>query len=492
MISDKGFDSTTGDVTDASLLELDQILGGALTSLCKETDFKGKADSVCVMRIASLEGRSVPPMIILVGLGNSGFAAFDNSTWTRFGRKGAESIPFGKWEKVGVFVPGEHQPSTSNVQALFSSLLGNAYKDLSFKSCPGSFPPKQTVYHGIGFTEADETAITKANCIAAGIVATKNLVNAPANHATPTALADFALNLASLHSDVFQATILDRDNCASYGKCGMGLFLGVAQGSSEPPKFIHLVYNGNGAGSSCARTIGLVGKGVTFDSGGVNIKAGEGSMIELMKFDMGGAASVLGAAVALSKLRPKDVEVHFVIAACENMVDASAMRPGDVLEASDGTTVEINNTDAEGRLTLADALLYVHNETSCSEVMTIATLTGACIIALGEDMAGLLAKQDSAALAVESAARRAGEPVWRLPLHKPYRAGLDSIIADLKNTGPRPAGTITSALFLDEFASRKSRVEWAHLDIAGPVWDRERGATGFSVATLVEYCLSRG
>lgn len=473
VLEDQGFDDR--------LKEIDLRYGGALTNLVKDHDFKGGKGLICSGRLHS--GSNASSLFVwLVGLGKT----IDGVAWREFGRDVARAIPAGKYGSVGVLPPCTEFSPPRLFHCCFSSLLANSIQDKSFKSCTrGEKAEKKTVYHALGLEkeEEEEDAIRDASGLAAGIATTMQLVNAPSNHATPTFFAQVAQDIFEANPKHFSIRVLDQEACASYQK-GMGLFLGVAQGSAQPPKFIHLVYNGNGVGESCSRELALVGKGVTFDSGGLNIKAGEGSMIELMKFDCGGAASVLGTAVALSKMCPKDVQVHFVIAACENMIDAGAIRPGDILQASNGKTVEVNNTDAEGRLTLADALIYVQNETECRDITTVATLTGACIVALGQDIAGLLTNSDSCADSYQEIAKVAGEPIWRLPLAARYRTGLDSIIADLKNTGPRPAGTITSALFLQEFVHDETT--WAHLDIAGPVWDPKHGATGFSVATLVE------
>jgi len=266
----------------------------------------------------------------------------------------------------------------------------------------------------------------------------------------------------------------------------MGAFLGVALASDLPPKFIHLTYKPEG---KPRRKIAIVGKGLTFDSGGLNIK-GAGSGIEMMKVDMGGAAATLGAAKAIGHIKP-DVEVHFISAVTENMISGRAMRPGDILTASNGKTIEVNNTDAEGRLTLADALVFA-DKLGLDAIVDLATLTGACVIALGEDIAGLWSPQDSVAAEIVAASELAGEKFWRMPMEEKYFEGLKALHADMKNTGPRPGGSITAALFLKQFVKDTA---WAHLDIAGPVWtDKENGyngpgATGFGVRTLVHWAL---
>jgi leucyl aminopeptidase len=266
----------------------------------------------------------------------------------------------------------------------------------------------------------------------------------------------------------------------------MGAFLGVAQASDLPPKFIHLTYTPAG---TPRRKLAIIGKGLTFDSGGLNIK-GAGSGIEMMKTDMGGAGATLGAAKAIAQIQP-DVEVHFISAATENMISGHAIHPGDILTASNGKTIEINNTDAEGRLTLADALVFAE-KLGVDAIVDLATLTGACVVALGDDIAGLWSPSDAIAQELTQAGALAGEKIWQMPIEEKYFEGLKSGIADMKNTGPRAGGAITAALFLKQFVKE---TPWAHLDVAGPVWaDKENGynsagATGYGVRTLVNWVL---
>jgi leucyl aminopeptidase len=266
----------------------------------------------------------------------------------------------------------------------------------------------------------------------------------------------------------------------------MGAFLGVALASDLPPKFIHLTYKPKGTPQ---RKLAIIGKGVTFDSGGLNLKV-SGSGIETMKMDMAGAGATLGAAKAIGQLKP-GVEVHFIVAAAENMISGRALHPGDILTASNGKTIEINNTDAEGRLTLADALVFAE-KLGVDAIVDLATLTGACIVALGDEIAGMWTPADSLAEELSQASQRAGEKLWRMPLEEKYFEGLKSTIADMKNTGPRSGGSITAALFLQQYIEK---TPWAHLDVAGPVWtEKEKGylnvgATGFAVRTLVNWVM---
>lgn len=276
-----------------------------------------------------------------------------------------------------------------------------------------------------------------------------------------------------------------------HGECenlGMGAFLGVAKASDIPPKFIHLTYQPQGIPR---RKLAIIGKGLTFDSGGLNIKSASSS-IETMKIDMAGAGATFGAAKAIGQIKP-DVEVHFISAVTENMISGCAMHPGDILKASNGKTIEVNNTDAEGRLTLADALVFT-DQLGVDAIVDLATLTGACIVALGNNIAGMFTPNNELAKQLDIAGYKTGEKLWRMPMENKYFEGLKSSIADMKNSGPSAGASITASLFLQQFV--KNTPAWAHLDIAGPVWaDKENGvknigATGFGVQLLVNWVMN--
>jgi leucyl aminopeptidase len=310
----------------------------------------------------------------------------------------------------------------------------------------------------------------------------RDLINAPANDVHPTHLANVARQVA--REGKLRVRVYDRAECA---RLGMGAFIGVAAGSEQPPRFIHLTYTPRGR---ARRRVVVIGKGITFDSGGLDLKPADGML--RMKDDMSGAAAVLGIMRALPKLAPR-VEVHGLIAATENMPSGSAIRPGDVLRAMNGTTIEIGNTDAEGRLTLADALSYAVAKIKPDEMIDMATLTGACVIALGPLCSGLMTNDQPLANRVLAAADTAGERMWQLPLIDEYKDGFKSDVADLNNVGPRGGGAITAGLFLKEFAAD---VPWVHLDIAGPAFTEKdlplgpKGATGVAVRTLLTYLTS--
>ncbi|KAJ9530097.1 hypothetical protein QJQ45_023390 [Haematococcus lacustris] len=309
--------------------------------------------------------------------------------------------------------------------------------------------PNQETLMLLARLQAGSSSVSHHQC-KAGLAACI-LAVAPAGPDCPAAPPCWALQLK----------VLEKQDCAAMN---MGLYLGVAEASDEPPKFIHLTYTAPGEGPK--KSMALVGKGLTFDSGGYNLKAGPGSMIEIMKFDMGGAAATLGAARIIGHLAPPGVQVHFIIAACENMVAGHGLRPGDILTSASGKTVEVNNTDAEGRLTLADALWYAQEKCGATTIVDTATLTGACIIALGGDIAGLFTPSDAMAAALSAAAKTTGEKVWRMPMEPGYWEVMKSPCADMKNAGSRGGGSITAALFLQQYVNEG--VEWAHLDIADP------------------------
>jgi leucyl aminopeptidase len=306
---------------------------------------------------------------------------------------------------------------------------------------------------------------------------TKELVTEPANIIYPESFVERCKHLAELGVEI---SVLDDKDMAALG---MGALLGVAQGSRRPARL--LVMKWDGTGGSQERPVALVGKGVTFDTGGISIKPAAG--MEDMKWDMGGAGAVAGAMKALAGRKAK----AYVVGVCglvENMPDGNAQRPGDIVTSMSGQTIEVLNTDAEGRLVLCDALHWVQEKYNPEYVVDLATLTGAIIVSLGSEYAGLFSNSDDLADKLTAAGKASGDPLWRFPLSKAYDKMIDSPIADMKNIGGKGAGSITAAQFLGRFI--KDGVKWAHLDIAGtvwadkagPVWDK--GATGFGVRLL--------
>ena len=323
-----------------------------------------------------------------------------------------------------------------------------------------------------------EQAVREGEAIVAGMTLMKDLANAPGNVCTPRYLAEQAMALSGEHD--LQVEVLDEEAMA---QLGMNALLAVARGSHEPPRFIVLKHLG---GKKDEAPIVLVGKGITFDSGGISLKPG--ADMDEMKFDMSGGASVLGAlkAVALLAL---PLNVIGVVPACENLPGGKATRPGDIVTSMSGQTIEIINTDAEGRLILCDALTYIERyKPAC--VVDVATLTGACVIALGHVVSGLLANDEDLADEVLAAGREAWDRAWQLPLLDEYQEQLKSNFADMANIGGRPAGTITASAFLSRFTKN---YPWAHLDIAGTAYKsgKEKGSTGRPVPLLVHFLLGR-
>ncbi|WP_027134762.1 leucyl aminopeptidase [Geminicoccus roseus] len=318
--------------------------------------------------------------------------------------------------------------------------------------------------------------LAEAEAVLAGVNHTRALVTEPANVLYPESFADEALKLRSLGLEV---EVLDEN---AMRELGMGAILGVAQGSRRAPRLVVLRWNGGGGEDS---PIAFVGKGVCFDTGGISIKPAGG--MEDMKFDMGGAGAVFGAMEALARRKAK-VDVVGVLGLVENMPDGNAQRPGDVVRAMSGTTIEVINTDAEGRLVLADAIWYTQDRFKPKLIVDLATLTGAVIVALGHEHAGLFSNDEELAARLTRAGEQVGETLWRLPLGKAYAKHIKSEIADIKNTGrARQAGSTAGAVFIEQFVAG---VPWAHLDVAGTVWSSRdlplsgKGATGFGVRLL--------
>lgn len=459
----------TGD-----LAALDETLSGLLKDLMTEMDFKGKSGSSVSTRVGN---QSSIRKLIVVGLGKSDALKLDGIR-----RAAAASAKLAKKERcktLGISLPVWNQDAAATAQAIVEGVELALYQDNRFKSEPDDKPNVEQV-DVLGFAE-QTAAVEYARKVCSGVFLARELVAAPANYVTPITLAETAQAIAQDYG--LHVEILEKEECEALG---MGAFLGVAQASDLPPKFIHLTYKPDG---TPRRKLAIIGKGVTFDSGGLNIK-GAGSGIEMMKTDMGGAGATFGTAKAIAQIKP-DVEIHFIVAATENMISGRAIHPGDILTASNGKTIEINNTDAEGRLTLADALVFTE-KLGVDAIVDLATLTGACVVALGDEIAGLWSPDDAVAAQLQQASEKSGEKLWRMPMEEKYFDSMKSGIADMKNTGARAGGAISAAMFLKQFVKE---TPWAHLDVAGPVWaDKESGyngagATGYGVRTLVNWVI---
>ena len=311
-----------------------------------------------------------------------------------------------------------------------------------------------------------------------GLSFTRELVTEPANILYPESFVERCR--ARLEPLGVEFEVLDE---AQMGALGMGALLGVAQGSVRPPRLLAMRWNG--AGNASATPVVLIGKGITFDTGGISIKPAAG--MEAMKWDMGGAGAVAGAMAAIAGRKAK-ANVVAVCALAENMPDGNAQRPGDVVTSMSGQTIEVINTDAEGRLVLCDAMTWAQRQYKPEVIVDLATLTGAMIISLGHEYAGIFSNDDGLAAQLVAAGNASGDKLWRMPLGDPYDKLIDSPIADMKNVGPREGGSITAAAFLQRFV--EGGVKWAHLDIAGMAWaDKaghlyDKGATGYGVALL--------
>lgn len=336
---------------------------------------------------------------------------------------------------------------------------------------------KATRVNELTFGNVSEESVKAGKAFGNAMKFTRDLANEPAAYATPSKLAEIALNIEGLETKVYDKKETE--------EMGMGAFLAVSQGSVQPPKFIHMKY-------SCPnpkKKIAIIGKGICFDSGGMDLKP-PSSMLT-MRDDMSGAACVLGVMQALKEFNPQ-VEVHGIVAACENMASGSAYKPGDILTAKNGKTIEVDNTDAEGRLTLADALCYAC-ELGVDEVIDIATLTGACVVALGSFVTGIMGNDEDMIHRIMQTAENVGEKYWQLPMFKEYFNSLKSDIADMKNTGSRQGGASIAGIFLQEFVKD---VKWAHIDIAGTAFLEKpenefiKGATGAGVRTLLSYIIN--
>ncbi len=460
---------------------VDQAAGGALREVLDAEKFQGKLGYVTHLHT---NGKLPSRRVVVVGLGRR--ADTTAETVRRAASAGLRRARDLGARSVAIEVLGDRLPARQRAQSLVEGAILGTYTFDRYKR-----EKADKIVETLRVVEPDgrrrrEAAdgARRGQVFAEATWFARDLINAPANDVHPTHLAQVAGEIAKAGGLTLE--VLDRAECK---KLGMGAFLGVSAGSEQPPKFIHLAWTPAGRNR---KKVAVIGKGVTFDSGGLDLKTPEGML--RMKDDMSGAAAVLGIMRALPSLKPA-VEVHGLIAATENMPGGAAIRPGDILRAMNGTTIEIGNTDAEGRLTLADAICFAIQKVNADEIVDMATLTGACVVALGPLCSGLFSNNDSLADRLLTAADGAGERVWRLPLIDEYREHLKSDVADLNNVGPRGGGAITAGLFLKEFAGERP---WAHFDIAGPAFVEKdtalgpKGATGCAVRTILTYLTDAG
>ncbi len=462
-----------GGASGADFAVLDAAAGGRLKAIATEERFGGESGKTLLVHTPDLGAKRV----LLVGVGPA--AEFQPLEQRKFAATAAEEATRRKLPGFAVALGGADARAIRH--ATEGVLLGLYRYDtyLTVDVEPRSVERAALVVTPGADLGALEPAMHRARRASEGVLLARDLINGPPTEVTPRRLAEVAEEIA--RDERLEVTILDE---AQIRDRGMNLLLAVSAGSEEPPRFIHLTYRPEGADATTPQ-VALVGKGLPFDAGGYNLKP-TGSM-EDMKVDMSGAAAVLGAMKAVRAFAPR-VVVHGIIPSSENLVSGRAYKPGDIIRSLNCKTVEIMNSDAEGRLILADALAYAE-KLGVQKIVDLATLTGACMIALGPHIAGLFANDDAWRAAVQHAAERAGEDVWPLPLSKKLRAMLKSPIADMKNIGERWGGAITGGLFLQEFVGKTA---WAHLDIAGPASSDKpepgvpKGGTGFGVLTLLE------
>jgi len=454
---------------------VDKVLGGVIAQLIKKGDIKGKLNEITLIHSP---GRLPADRVAVSGLGkkrelntNKLRGAF-GETCRYLRGKGVATIASG--------IQGTGIKTEDAVQAMTEgAVLGlYAFRKHITKKENGFGEIKQITIVG-GEKRRVERAIRQGKIMAGAANLARDMVNEPSNFLTPTDMAEQAKKLAKEYG--LKVEILEKEKIK---ELGMGGLMGVSQGSQQPPKFIVLSYKGR---QSKAPDLALVGKGITFDSGGISIKPSEG--MADMKDDMAGGASVIAALAALAQLKPA-INVTALVPATENLPSGTAIKPGDIITTMNGKTIEVLNTDAEGRLILADALCYA-NKLGAKAIIDVATLTGACQIALGKITSGLFTNNQPLLDKVIAAAKEVGEPAWQLPLFDEYKEFIKSDIADIKNIGNRYGGAITAAKFLEEFVDK---TPWVHLDLTGPITDKDKGyfvkgATGGPVRTLVSVVL---
>jgi len=461
---------------------IDNALGGAISELISQGEIKGKLNQVTV--IHSL-GKLPARRVAVAGMGKPAELTQDKvrgvtaEVCQQLRKKGVGNIAT---VPLGDGVAGI--TSADAGQAITEGALLGTYafrRHITKADDDGEMKQLTIVTADSSKLATLEEGCRKGRVLAGATNLARDMVNEPGNYMTPADMAETAVKLAETYG--LSTEILELEQIK---ELGMGAFLGVAQGSQQPPKFIVLRYQGI---ASDKTDLALVGKGITFDSGGISIKPGEG--MDDMKGDMAGGAAVMAAISAIAQFKPA-INVMAIVAATENLPSGSALKPGDILTQMSGKTIEVANTDAEGRLTLADALGYAQKY-NAEVIIDVATLTGACRVALGDICTGAFGNNQELVDKVIRAGKEAGDYIWQMPMYDEYKEQNKSTVADIKNTGGRYAGAITAAQFLAEFAGD---TPWVHLDIAGPsMIDKGRaylakGATGVPVRTLVNLALS--
>lgn len=457
------------------LAEADHLLDGAITELIQQGDITGAFKETALLYTY---GRMTAKRLLIIGLGED--ERLDQDRLREIAAVLVRMAVKSKAKKIvselfGLGHPKIHEHHVTHSFAEGAKLA--SYEFAGYRSKKDEKREIETIQL-LSDKPSDELVfgIECGTAYAEGTNLARDLLNTPGNLLTPAQMADKAVDIAKRHGMEYE--ILDRSEME---KLGMGGLLAVAQGSEQPPKMIVIKYKGK---EHWEDVLGFVGKGITFDSGGISIKPS--ANMDEMKMDMGGGAAVLGAMEAIGKLKPK-VNVLAVIPAAENLPSGKAYKPGDVIKTMSGKTIEVLNTDAEGRVALADAISYAIR-LGASSIIDVATLTGAVVIALGHAATAAMTNDEAFLADFMKSAKKAGEKVWQLPIYDEYKEQIKSSIADLKNTGGRPAGSITAALFLEAFVED---TPWIHLDIAGTAWGNEdalspKGGKGVMVRSLVQ------
>ena len=456
----------------------DEATNHQLSDLIARGDMKGKAGSS--LMIHTLSGVKAE-RVLLVGLGKS--EEFNAKQFLDMLRATFTALHKTICKDAALYLtdlPVKERDEIWKINQIVLAAAESAYRSDGLKSKPADKPVLHKILLGCSIKpgSAAQTAVHQASATAQGVKLAKDLGNLPGNICTPTYLADQAKKLASAHK--LKVNILEEKDME---KLGMHSLLSVTRGSRQPAKLITLEYRG---GDKKQKPVVLVGKGLTFDSGGISLKPG--ADMDEMKYDMCGAASVLGTLLAVAEMGLK-LNVVGVIPSSENMPDGAASKPGDIVKSMEGLSIEILNTDAEGRLILCDALTYAARFEP-DTVIDIATLTGACVIALGHVASGLFSNQDELARELLDAGSYSNDKAWQMPLWEEYQQQLDSNFADMQNIGGRAAGSVTAACFLSRFTKD---YRWAHLDIAGTAWKsgKKKGSTGRPVPLLTQYLINR-
>ncbi|HSD12109.1 MAG TPA: leucyl aminopeptidase [Patescibacteria group bacterium] len=463
---------------------VDKAMGGLLADLIVQDRFEGKEGERTAVRSM---GKIAATKVMLLGAGDKPFSVASARKLAALATGAAR----GKHAKTVAFMlpDGLGAPLADVTEAVTEGAFLGDYRFLKYKDEELRKYAEEAI-DSFGIVTAGgkkdvvaaEKGIRLGHLCSHATILARGLVNEPASEMTPGRLADVARALAAANPKRLALTVHGEKDLKEMGAGGI---LAVAKGSDEPPYLVHLTYR---PAKKAKKRVVLIGKGITFDSGGLSLKPSEA--MEDMKIDMAGCAAMLGVMSALPELAP-DVEVHGISAICENMPSGKATRPGDIVRTMQGKTIEILNTDAEGRVTLADALHY-GAQLKPDYMVDLATLTGACMVALGQEVAGVMSNDRKLAKRLLDAAANEGELLWELPLVDEYRKSMKSHQADLKNiSGTRYGGAITAGLFLEEFVGK---TPWAHLDIAGPAWaerdtvpHQPRGATGFGVRIMIEF-----